>query len=148
MSRRKWTCSARTPSEQETKLGGSVGQAQLWQYFAVMKDHIERAKQLDDCTLQDLTPKALDFLSVLDNSIIPSIQRDAQMIRIGVVPQYKARNILAVNIENQIDKIDPFQETWWLITPLKKPLLLVGVVLGGSWDSLAALARILKSHPR
>ncbi len=70
-------------------------------------DHMERAGKMGglspverleagpfyayNCSLQDLTPKCLEFLVILGTAIVPSIQRSSEMIRTGVLPRFKAR---------------------------------------------------------
>ena len=101
-------------------------------------DHVDRAKQMNfdspvarlhrdafyayNCAIQDLTPKALEFIAILGTSVIPKIERTHEMIRSGVVPQFKARVILAVDIESGVDEIDLATESFvWFKNRLMRP---------------------------
>ena len=66
------------------------------------------------------------------------------MIRTGIIPQFKARNILAVDINQNVDEIDLSEESFvWYKNRLFRPQQIPGAVLadptGGGFPSAQLL---------
>jgi len=59
---------------------------------------------------------------ILGTSIIPKIERTHEMIRTGIIPQYKARIILAIDVDQHVDEVDISKESFvWYKNRLFRP---------------------------
>ena len=69
-----------------------------------------------NCSVQDLTPRCMHWVSVLGNLVLPSIKRTREEIRTGRVRQYKARICIVAwdtNIPNQQIVVDEQVLVWY-----------------------------------
>ena len=73
-----------------------------------------------NCTVQDLTPKCMHWITVLGNVVLPSIKRTREEIRTGKIRQFKARMCL---VAYEAGQIADTRSRWPRVDLVQEPLL-------------------------